>query len=164
MIRVPFGTAAAAILVGAIVVGGAVGIMTSPQDEAPAVEASTQPTPAAVPATPAEPAADPQTPAPGTEQTIVETLPPPSQPASTPQVTTTETETTTIVAAPVIVTSWGMVSGCVGCIEHKHPPHPLAAATNRQNQQHAAAARNVVPQQTHYVHPEHIAAETAHSR
>lgn len=166
MIQVPFSAAAAAILVGAVIVGGAVGVMTSPPADAPAVEASTGPAPAAAATPPSNDAAAGQSQTPEIRQTIVETVPLPSPPAPAPQVTTEETETTTVVSAPVIVTSWGLVSGCVGCIERRNDDkaHHPAAKTEHTTPQHLAATRKEIPPHVRFVRLPQVASASVHNR
>lgn len=183
MVQLPFSATAAAVLLIAMIAGGAVGVATwSPaSDSVPATQARAEPS-VTLPAPPAAPAMDeaasqpqPQTQTGAVEQTAVTQLAAPQDPSPSQQEVTvnqqvsieqTESTTTTIVAAPVIVTNLGPAWSCVGCIEHKNPPHPAAEANhaNHPVERHAAVAPRHEMPPPHFFHPEHIAVAAAHSR
>jgi hypothetical protein len=136
MIQVPFGLTAAIVLTGAVVTGGAIGIVSSPPPAAPRVQAVATPAPVSPP--PAA-ASEPEAAPPSEQRSIAPTseiVPSPAAPSSSAAIesrSSTEeiVSTTTYVPAPVIVTTWG-VPGCIaphGCFEHRdaardrRPPH-----------------------------------------
>lgn len=166
MLQLPFSATAAAVLLGAMIAGGAIGVMTVPRAEAPSVQASAEPAaaPSAVPAS--EQASETRPSAPKVEQIVVESAPLPIPAPLQPENVVRQTETTTVVSAPVIVTGAGFISGCVGCIERRNDQeaqHPAAKAEH-PTPQHAAAPRREIPPQEHFVRPPRVASVSAHTR
>lgn len=165
MVELPFSAAAAAVLLGAMIAGGAIGVMTAPPAEAPSVRASAEPAaaPSAVPAS--EPVADMRPPVPKIEQTVIEAAPPNPAPLK-PENVVQRTETTTVVSAPVIVTGLGFISGCVGCIERRNDDTARRPTTRTEHptSQHAAAPRREIPPHVQFVRPPQVASASLHRR
>ena len=166
MIQLPFSAAAAVVLVGAVMAGGAIGVMTVPPAKAPSAQARAEPAAAPPAARASEQASETQPSAPKVEQIVVESATPPTPAPLQPENVVRQSETTTVVSAPVIVTGPGFISGCVGCIEHRNDDkvqHP-AAKVEHPTPQHAAAPRREIPSHEHFVRPPQVASVSAHTR